>query len=553
MSRPTDAPSESLKIEDLLELPTSRLEELAIQLQELEEQFLQIRYEQSKYRALISPFYKLPIEILQEIFIACLPTAHNHLMSRWEPPILLTQICSSWRNVAHATPQLWKSIHIAGPYRRLPGSPHYFLNFLSTTIEHDPRLEAVVEWLTRSAAYPLDISVGHSISNDDDWFYYRTIDSLIQFSEKWREIRLSAPYEALLPIASLPLSKVPLLEALSLKCHVNFIELDPQWISSGVVNAPNLRDLGLWSTFRNLDIVQLPINWSQLTNISLEDSPSSLSIKRAYKLLSLCRNLITCRMHIGNFTDYNEPLETNATPISLPFLTRLAVCEALATAASRLFTLLHLPSLKCIEFQSTVQRTEQSSTSLLPLLTRFHNTIQLITDARSYTRQDFIKCLRLCPLLKSLHFREPYRWENPLDIPPFKVDDAFVKLFFQPSNDEGYLCPHLEDFECSVDTTFSETSLLQFVKEKNADSPTSTGLAKLKHLFVASNFVLYSDIKQELEPYEQAGLVASLTYGLTSAPRSTFGGLPGFSRAGLFLKSASLITLESFWPPAIFY
>ena len=541
--------SESLEIQSLLELPTSRVEELSSQLQELDEQSTKIRTEQSalllfisKHRALISQIRKLPIDILQEIFIACLPAAHNPVMSRWEPPILLTQICSSWRNVAHATPELWKSIHIAVPCNKSGRNPSDHTNIPPSTVEHIDRLsDAVAEWLTRSATYPLDISLGHWGTSAIDGFYDKIIDSLILFSERWKEVRFSAPYQALIPIASIPPSKVPLLEVLSLNCPpvhpIHFAQLDPQsvWITSGVLKAPNLHDLwlrGLWLTHLNGDVTRLPINWSQLTNISLEGtswgSSSSLSISRAYKLLSLCHNLTTCRLEIG----INTELESATDIITLPFLTKLSIREE-TIGLSRLFTLLHLPSLNDVEFHTTIQPTPQSSTSLLSLLARSHNTIRLITDAQFFTRQDFVQCLRFCPLLKSLYIRKAYAMGAPPGLPSCKVDDDFLKFFFEPTNDEGCLCPHLEDFESSSETAFSETTLLQFIKEKSGDSSTGTtttskGLAKLKHLFIVFYCRPLRDMKQEIEAYEQAGLVATITYPLR-APFSAFGGLPGYS------------------------
>jgi hypothetical protein len=101
---------------------------------------------------------------------------------------------------------------------------------------------------------------------------------------------------------------------------------------------------------------------------------------------------------------------------------------------------------------------------------------------------------------------------TPLDIssPNASVDDAFLKLFFESSNDEGYLCPHLEVFECLSGTAFSDTTLLQLVREKNGDS--TTGIAKLKRLYVYLDCRPLCDINQELEPYKQAGLVASIAY-----------------------------------------
>ncbi|KAF8210556.1 hypothetical protein K438DRAFT_1570262, partial [Mycena galopus ATCC 62051] len=57
-------------------------------------------------KALISSIRRLPLQVIQEIFIACLPTHRNCVMSASEAPIQLGRICSSWRALAFSTPQL---------------------------------------------------------------------------------------------------------------------------------------------------------------------------------------------------------------------------------------------------------------------------------------------------------------------------------------------------------------------------------------------------------------------------------------------------------------
>ena len=276
----------------------------------------------------------------------------------------------------------------------------------STVVEHfDRHSETVQEWLSRSAAYSLDISLGYQGSSTLDEFYDRIIDSLINFSERWRSVRFSAPHQALaklVPVVTLPLSKVPLLEILSFDYFPGdpippyFTQVDPQslWMTSGVLKAPKLRDLSLRCLERaqlNEDVTRLPINWShwQLTSISLErfswGASQSLTVSRAYKLLSLCRNLITCRLEIGSMMAHDEELSLDTTAlISLPFLTKNFVYEQ-KTSLSRLFTLLYLPSLNCIEFYTAIEPTHHSSTSLLSLLTHFHNTTQLFIDTGFFT------------------------------------------------------------------------------------------------------------------------------------------------------------------------
>ncbi|KAJ7764415.1 hypothetical protein B0H16DRAFT_1265181, partial [Mycena metata] len=64
------------------------------------------------HKALTSYPRRLPHDIIQEMFLRCLPTRHNAVMSPTEPPLLLGHICSAWRSIAFALPQLWASLHV---------------------------------------------------------------------------------------------------------------------------------------------------------------------------------------------------------------------------------------------------------------------------------------------------------------------------------------------------------------------------------------------------------------------------------------------------------
>ncbi|KAF8988460.1 hypothetical protein BDQ17DRAFT_1257659, partial [Cyathus striatus] len=66
--------------------------------------------------ALLSPVHRLSQDILEEIFPACFPTDHNPCISATEAPMLLTQICSSWKTIAHSTPKLWAAIQLFFPF-----------------------------------------------------------------------------------------------------------------------------------------------------------------------------------------------------------------------------------------------------------------------------------------------------------------------------------------------------------------------------------------------------------------------------------------------------
>ncbi|TFK20263.1 hypothetical protein FA15DRAFT_673634 [Coprinopsis marcescibilis] len=58
-------------------------------------------------------FSTLPNDILQEIFVLCLPES-SYLISFWpnEAPVLLTHVCSHWREVALGCTRLWRSLNL---------------------------------------------------------------------------------------------------------------------------------------------------------------------------------------------------------------------------------------------------------------------------------------------------------------------------------------------------------------------------------------------------------------------------------------------------------
>ncbi|KAF8997107.1 hypothetical protein BDQ17DRAFT_1219547, partial [Cyathus striatus] len=93
----------------------TEIDQLQQQLHILQDKRSKLHDLAEQHRALISPARRLGTDILEEIFIACLPTERNSCMSSTEAPVLLTRICSSWRKIAHSTPRLWAAIHIVVP------------------------------------------------------------------------------------------------------------------------------------------------------------------------------------------------------------------------------------------------------------------------------------------------------------------------------------------------------------------------------------------------------------------------------------------------------
>ncbi|KAJ7272082.1 hypothetical protein B0H12DRAFT_973195, partial [Mycena haematopus] len=117
---PTD--EEVLEIKALLVEPTLRLKGLDDEITKLQEAIDKLAEERGRigayvkaHKALLSPVRRLPLDIIQELFVACLPTHRNCVMSASEAPVLLGRICSSWRAITLSTPRLWASLHVVEP------------------------------------------------------------------------------------------------------------------------------------------------------------------------------------------------------------------------------------------------------------------------------------------------------------------------------------------------------------------------------------------------------------------------------------------------------
>ncbi|KAK6985206.1 hypothetical protein R3P38DRAFT_2574952, partial [Favolaschia claudopus] len=68
---------------------------------------------QKRLNAYIYPVLILPTEIVFEIFVHFLPPyPHPPPLAGFNSPTSLAQICRQWRDIAFATPGLWRAIDL---------------------------------------------------------------------------------------------------------------------------------------------------------------------------------------------------------------------------------------------------------------------------------------------------------------------------------------------------------------------------------------------------------------------------------------------------------
>ncbi|KAJ7167777.1 hypothetical protein C8R46DRAFT_898531, partial [Mycena filopes] len=115
-------------------MSSNTLAALRARIAELDSSIAELRPVQSRLKALehergsiqlqldaaVYPVLTLPVEITSEIFLCCLPETSKYSLrptfkSPIEAPMLLLQICRTWRAIAISSPRLWTVLHLNLP------------------------------------------------------------------------------------------------------------------------------------------------------------------------------------------------------------------------------------------------------------------------------------------------------------------------------------------------------------------------------------------------------------------------------------------------------
>ncbi|KAK6977583.1 hypothetical protein R3P38DRAFT_3123693 [Favolaschia claudopus] len=178
---PTDAEIKQIRGNILpdCEVELARLNSL---IQDLTAQRDRVQDYLASHEALISQARRLPQDVLGEIFLACLPTGGNAVMSVREAPLLLGHVCRAWRSLSFSQRRLWTSLHIA-----------------VEIFKSSEGKSGVVEWLVRSDPLPLTISVDSGSHKSTQ--YSAASNTFIPLSSRF-SAQYSAVIDTLIPLAS---------------------------------------------------------------------------------------------------------------------------------------------------------------------------------------------------------------------------------------------------------------------------------------------------------------------------------------------------------------
>ncbi|KAG2145450.1 uncharacterized protein EDB93DRAFT_1151104 [Suillus bovinus] len=223
------------------------------------------------HKGLVSALWRLPTEILSQIFIHCLPETKLLLSpSTLKAPMLLTGICRRWREVTLGTPDLWCRLYVEVDDR----------DWEQAAFCYDL-------WLKRSRGRPLSLALGR--------YHSTKLRSLLQpYITHITSLRVSTCFsQGEWP--QLFLTDLPALQELAILGMTNVdIPTIAQFISRLPSTMRSLKFIDMGPFFDIERLSSLSPVWAHLTDVQI----TVLNPNAALHLLRLCPNLSSLTFHV---------------------------------------------------------------------------------------------------------------------------------------------------------------------------------------------------------------------------------------------------------------
>ncbi|KAF8893899.1 hypothetical protein BD779DRAFT_1467500 [Infundibulicybe gibba] len=287
----------------------------------------------------LSPVRRIPPELLGEIFKKCLLNDTFVLVSTGSAPLLLSQVCSAWRNVAFSISTLWSSLRVVISRRA------------ST-----PQLPLLNFWLERSCSQPLSLSLELDEFPPVPAELVAAALPILHFfstkSSRWQSLRLVLPGSHML-IHSVLGGSAPKLESLSLDLR-SWRQSETAEIDLLLRSAPSLHQFswsnrpswGSWDIEFEDVIGTLQVSWGNMTRLVLD---SWLTLEDSYDVLRQCHSLVDCEFRHFAGGSLTPSLVASQPSLSLPHLESFKLYQhELNHGLGLLFDMLSCPSLQHI-------------------------------------------------------------------------------------------------------------------------------------------------------------------------------------------------------------
>ncbi|KAJ2919892.1 hypothetical protein MD484_g615, partial [Candolleomyces efflorescens] len=551
------------RIAEFLIEPDTQLAELQDIISEQEEKLQKLKKRCQKlqeyikaHRVIISLIRQLPDDVLREIFVACLPTDRYPEMRAEEPPMLLSQVCKRWREVALSTPHLWSSLHIwtsPDPDLNDEGVPQLESDWESQ-LEWQENM--ILQWIRRGGSTPLSISFrGRHMQGprkkdlpniNDMWRLFTLLSPSFSRLQKL-EVCLDGTENEIYEVATMEgcggRTAFSFVEQLNLRLnlrrqesHVDPDELKGDWErllkNLGLNLKPHLRKLGLHfeGTNTNLDtetswfIPFVPCNQLEVLDLQGPDPSNAgsnhISIISLPLLLQACPKLVVFKANVSFLLP--PPTPTNSTSrIASDRLKEVSLFFLHWRSDSRAFEFMarcDWPSLTSLYLRGGGANSE--GTDLLShMVDRFRSTLtSLRLSSDAITPETLTNLMFKLPYLVQLHLEHPAlsgpytRFDRSSNIYDRRLEDGFDNVFdhlIPKLEGTAYPLPHLRFLKWERNTQFSDKALARLLRER-ANSPYSS--VRLKQVHIVFGRPAEEDILPMCSDLIDAGLDLRLMY-----------------------------------------
>ncbi|KAJ7085626.1 hypothetical protein C8R43DRAFT_1082735 [Mycena crocata] len=348
-----------------------------------------------RLKAVISPVRRIPREILAEIFHFCVVNSRfiNYSYSVADPrhaPVILTHVCSFWRDVGINTPRLWDRLSL------------YFSKHASNS-----GMESMVrELANRSTPHPLRIDVGTAdveYENGQPLDILPALATLQDVCERMETLHVDLPLPHFQPLLAVPIPAFPRLRDLSITLATE-LQLDRPVSLEGILaffqSCPRLVELKIDIGFMAplVDIFASDFPWSSLTHLHMSAPLNFLEARSV-----LARGALLQRCVFENLVADRPPDQPDLTTLhTLPALKRLAVYHTSTLPSSILFDIFAFPNLRDLE----IDVWGWSEDALIALLERSHFALASLSLRNvGIPADELVHFLSLNPTLEALVLR----------------------------------------------------------------------------------------------------------------------------------------------------
>ncbi|KAF7367561.1 hypothetical protein MSAN_00819200 [Mycena sanguinolenta] len=356
-------------------------------------------------RYIISPIRTLPIELLVEIFSLAIED-ETHI----EDAHRISQVCSDWRKVAHATPRLWtRAIRVDLGSQKIDGREQLYADGLEA-------------WLARSAPLPVSISLELYRENSDP----RILEEVLRIAPRFRSVHCPDFFPLRL-IRRLAGCRLDSLEELEL----GLSDRDPNTSESPALTiAPCLRKARI--TIAS-DRQHFLIPWAQLTNLTLYCD----SIDIILDILAQCTTLIYASLLTSVWFLDVAPAQLTRAPFTLRHLHTLSLDFGYPDHARQFCGVVSAPALEKLHIDFSTMRGIHLEVPLTALLVGSSKITRLEISSGPYapTSHELIVALGHTTHLTHLKLAYPH---------DYSFDDTLIEAL-SCKDGVAALVPHLHD------------------------------------------------------------------------------------------------------------